>query len=71
VLDREIHEVDSVVDGQSHNRGVVIGKDGRDTQIERLAIKSAHCQQAWMGVAMTKQVITKQASWDQRRPTRF
>lgn len=35
-LDREVNEVDGVVDGQGDDSGVVIGEDGRDTQIERL-----------------------------------
>jgi len=38
VLDLEVDQVDSVVDGQGHHSRVVISENGRDTQIERLVM---------------------------------
>lgn len=36
VLDREVNQVDGVVDGQSHNGRMVIREDGRNTEVKRL-----------------------------------
>ena len=36
VLDREVNEIDGVVDGQGYNGRVFIREDGRDTEVERL-----------------------------------
>lgn len=36
VLDGEINEVGSVVDGEGHDGSVVIGEDGRDSTVEGL-----------------------------------
>ena len=42
VLDREVDQVHGVVDGQGDDSSVVIGEDSRDTQVESLAVRSAH-----------------------------
>jgi len=39
VLDREIDKIRRVMNSDSHHRGMVVGKDGRDTKIERLSCK--------------------------------
>ncbi len=42
VFDGEVDQVDGVMDRQGHDGGVVIGKDGRDTQVEGLLVRSEH-----------------------------
>lgn len=37
-LDGKVEKVDSVVNGESDDGGVIIGEDGRDTKVERLDI---------------------------------
>ena len=36
VLDREVIEIDSVVNGKRNNGSMVIGEDGRDTEVQGL-----------------------------------
>lgn len=39
VLDREVDEIGGVMNGDGHHGGMVVGKDGRNTKIERLSFK--------------------------------